>query len=381
MLHKPKEDFHKHMVCRGCQSDTSASVASMKVELDCASFRRIFDHQAKQGARLTDFQRCAIVTLWAVNLSVDQICQMTSCDPRTITDKITKFQEELSLDDMPRSGRPRITEPEQDQAIGDLARSAKFVTPKLINSELELNVSKRTTRRRLNEMGLWGRLARIEHPFTDQNLEQRLQFCTEHESWSDDQWDRVIFGDESYIHLGVHGQIWVQRPVDTAYLKEYMVVGQNQFSPKIGIFACFTSQGVGRARLIDDDMDQRMYTDTMAQVLKPSALAAFPSGGWQYLHDNASYHTGRVSQTWFHNNGIDCIKLPPHSPDLNPIENLFNYWKRRIELRFPRNLEQLRQIALEEWAAIPPINCNVLVASMHDRMVAVIDAEGHKSGY
>ena len=86
-----------------------------------------------------------------------------------------------------------------------------------------------------------GRLARIEHPFTDENLEQRLQFCTEHESWSDDQWGRVIFGDESYIHLGVHGQIWVQRPVDTAYLKEYMVVGQNQFSPRIGVFACFTS--------------------------------------------------------------------------------------------------------------------------------------------
>ena len=99
------------------------------------------------------------------------------------------------------------------------------------------------------------------------------------------------------------------------------------------------------------------------------------------MHDNAGYHTGRVSRAWFHNNGIDCIELPPHSPDLNPIENLFNYWKRQVELRFPRNLGQLRQIALEEWAAIPLIKCNVLVASMHDRMVAVINAEGHKSGY
>jgi hypothetical protein len=106
MLHKPKEDFHRNMVCRGCQGSTSTSVASMKVELDCASFRRIFGHQANQGARLNGFQRCAIVTLWAVNLSVDQICQMTGCDPRTITDKITKFREELSLNDMPQSGRP-----------------------------------------------------------------------------------------------------------------------------------------------------------------------------------------------------------------------------------------------------------------------------------
>ena len=381
MLHKPKEGFQHHMICRKCQSDSSTSVVSMTVQLDCASFRRIFDHEAKQGARLTDFQRAAIVTLWAVDLNVDQIRQMTGCDPRTITDKITKFQQHLSLDDMPRSGRQRITGPDEDKAIADLAKSTKFITPKLINAELQMDVSIRTTRRRLDEMGLLGRLARIEHPYTDENLEQRLKFCTEHESWSDDQWDRVIFGDESYIHLGVHGQVWVQRPVDTAYLKEFMVPGQIQFPPKIGIFASFTSQGVGRARVIDDDMDQRLYTDTMAQTLKPSALEAFPSGWWQYMHDNAGYHTGHVSRAWFHNNGIDCIALPPHSPDLNPIENLFIYWKRQVELRFPRNLGQLRQIALEEWTAIPPIKCNVLVASMHDRMVAVINAEGHKSGY
>lgn len=353
----------------------------MTVQMDCHLFRRIFNHEVERGARLTDFQRSAIVTLWAVDLSVDQIHQMTGCDPRTITDKIEKFRHDVSMADLPRTGRPRITDPSVDQAIENLARSKKFTTPKLINAELELEVSSRTTRRRLNELGLMGRVARIEHPFTEENIQERLAFCQQHESWTDDDWDRVIFGDESYIYLGVHGKIWVQRPVDTAYLKEFMVPGQIQFSPKVGFFGCFTSQGVGRARLIHDDMDQRLYTDTMAQTLKPSALAAFPSGGWQYLHDNAGYHLGHETSAWFHNNGIDCMKLPSHSADLNPIENLFNLWKRKVELRFPKNLQQLRQYCMEEWSAIPPIQCNVLVASMHDRLLAVIKAEGHKSGY
>jgi hypothetical protein len=221
----------------------------------------------------------------------------------------------------------------------------------------------------------------VEYPFTDEHIAQRLSFAHEHESWNDDDWDRVIFGDECYIYLGVHGRMWVQRPVDCAYLKEFMVTSDYQFAPKTGFYCCFTSQGVGEMRVIYEDMTQRLYTDTMKNILKTSALQAFPSGTWQYLHDNAGYHTGDVSRAWFHNNGISLIKLPPYSPDLNPIENLFNYWKRKVEARRPRNVQELTEIAKEEWANIPPIICSMLVAPMNDRMKAVIAAEGHKSGY
>jgi hypothetical protein len=119
----------------------------------------------------------------------------------------------------------------------------------------------------------------------------------------------------------------------------------------------------------------------MKQTLKPSALRMFPSGAWQYLHDNAGYHIGHVSSAWFHNNGIDLIKLPPYSPDLNPIENLFNYWKRKVEAHRPGNVQQLTEFSIQEWSNIPPIICSTLVDSMRDRMKAVVAAEGHKSGY
>jgi transposase len=75
------------------------------------------------------------------------------------------------------------------------------------------------------------------------------------------------------------------------------------------------------------------------------------------------------------------IKLPPHSPDLNPIENLWGDLKRRIEQRFPRNLSELRQFLTEEWESTPQSTCSSLVNSMPDRMRAVIDVEGHKTGY
>jgi hypothetical protein len=58
-----------------------------------------------------------------------------------------------------------------------------------------------------------------------------------------------------------------------------MVTSDYQFAPKTGFYCCFTSQGVGEMRVIYEDMTQRLYTDTMKNILKPSALHAFPELG------------------------------------------------------------------------------------------------------
>ena len=93
--------------------------------------------------------------------------------------------------------------------------------------------------------------------------------------------------------LGVQGQIWVQRPQDAAFLSQFVVQGQSNFAPKIGIWGCFASEGVGGLRIFDDTMDSRLYTDTLQRFMKPFALDFWPSGEWFYLDDNASYYRGQ----------------------------------------------------------------------------------------
>jgi hypothetical protein len=60
-----------------------------------------------------------------------------------------------------------------------------------------------------------------------------------------------------------------------------------------------STQGVSNLRIIEGEMDARLYTDTMQRTLKSAALAAFPTGAWKYLYDNAPYHTARESYTGF----------------------------------------------------------------------------------
>ena len=61
----------------------------------------------------------------------------------------------------------------------------KFITPREIIRELQLPLSHDTVRRRLDEAGLFGRVARKEYPFTDDHLRQRLSFGNGYASWTE----------------------------------------------------------------------------------------------------------------------------------------------------------------------------------------------------
>ena len=62
-------------------------------------------------------------------------------------------------------------------------------------------------------------------------------------------------------------------------------------------------------------------------------------------------HTAGTSRAWFHNHGIDLIDWPAWSPDLNPIEKLWNDLKRRVYAHHLETMEELEHCIAEEWAA------------------------------
>jgi transposase len=116
-----------------------------------------------RGYSLTGFQRSALVTLWAVNISSQQIATLTGCDDRTITKWVDHYRSDTNLVDKPRSGRSHVTDAAEDQTLEELAWSQPFTTPRRIRAELEMKIAARTIRRRLNAVGLLGHIARIEH--------------------------------------------------------------------------------------------------------------------------------------------------------------------------------------------------------------------------
>ncbi|GFV93134.1 transposable element Tcb1 transposase [Trichonephila clavipes] len=68
---------------------------------------------------------------------------------------------------------------------------------------------------------------------------------------------------------------------------------------------------------------------------------------------------------------MDC---PAYSPDLNPIEHVWDALGRRIAARLhhPENTKQLKQMLIEEWVLLPQEMLLQLVLSMRRRWEATI---------
>jgi transposase len=100
--------------------------------------------------------------------------------------------------------------------------------------------------------------------------------------------------------------------------------------------------------------------------------------GLQLMQDNAPGHHGKKTQEELRNRNIHPIFWPPYSPDLNPIEKIWDWIKDYIQNNFPERMTypQLRQAVREAWDSITVDQLNELIDSMHDRCQAVIDASG-----
>jgi hypothetical protein len=81
---------------------------------------------------------------------------------------------------------------------------------------------------------------------------------------------------------------------------------------------------------------------------------------------------------------INTIRWPSFSPDLNPIETLWNRMKDWLQEKYPelhRHHTRLRERVIEAWEAIPNEEVIALIHSMPTRCQAVIDARGWYTKY
>ncbi len=68
-------------------------------------------------------------------------------------------------------------------------------------------------------------------------------------------------------------------------------------------------------------------------------------------------------------------------PDLNPIEHMWGILKRKVEKHHVSNIQQLRDVIMEEWKRMPATPCEALVNSMSRRIKAVLDNNGAPTKY
>ena len=127
------------------------------------------------------------------------------------------------------------------------------------------------------------------------------------------------------------------------------------------------------------NLSQAKYNVVPEESLLPSALKMFPNYEECFFQQgNAPCHTA--------SEGVDeedhqtrTLSWPAQSPDLNPIENLWNVIK--MDGHKPSNKAELLEVLRQEWHKVTQWQCERLVESMPRHMKAVIVNQGYSTKY
>ncbi len=138
-----------------------------------------------------------------------------------------------------------------------------------------------------------------------------------------------------------------------------------------GIFSWHT---LGPLVPIKHCLNTTAHLSIVADHDHPFMTTVYPSSDGYFQQDNAPCHAAQIISDWFleHDNEFTLLKWPPQSPDLNPIEHLWDVVERKIRIMDvqPTNLQQLRDAIMSIWTKISEECFQHLVESMPRRIKA-----------
>lgn len=303
---------------------------------------------------------------------------------------VHRFQRTGNFTRKPGSGGQRCTSERDDRFIVSSSLRNRFSNAVQLQQQLRAVrrtvVSVSTVRRRLREKKIMPHRAAMGPKLTAEHRRIRREFAREHKDWTVDQWKAVLFSDKTRVCLFCNDR---RRRVyrrqgerySRACLEETVGYGGGSCMFWGGIslagkteLVCVSRTGSDRGQ--GSMTAHRYITEILEDHVVP--YAEFVGPGFTFMQDNARSHTALIVRDYLDQVGITVMQWPARSPDLNPIEHLWNKLKRKVRSRdpAPATLEQLRDAVIEEWEAIPQEHIVTLVKSMRARMVAVIKAKG-----
>ena len=234
--------------------------------------------------------------------------------------------------DRRRPGRPRVTNPRTDSFITLTHLRRRFQT--VTSSTRQYGISKQTVLHRLRQAG---QPIRPRRPYAGQvltarHLAARLQWAQRNFRCGGGGGGADSSG-LGFFSLMCLGLTLVIMTVEFEFLEEgnvlLIIVSLRGIDLEVGVL-WYQVEFSGRRKtnliVVQGNLNAQGYIN---QILQPEAVPFLQRHGPAILmHDNARPHVARICRQFLNKNNVKVLPWPAVTPDMNPIEHIWNYLER-----------------------------------------------------
>ena len=170
-------------------------------------------------------------------------------------------------------------------------------------------------------------------------------------------------GSTGLMKVVFYGRARVWQQLNTSFQDNHILGTTAIGGGGVTVCGCFFFVCKLDLYVLDGNLTGQKYRDN---VLAPRVVPHFDNHALadrpMFMDDNARPHRARIVQHFLQQEAVQTIPWPAMSPDMNPIEHVWDFIGRKINQRNPKcqNIDELRTAILQEWQQFPKNGFGVL---------------------
>jgi transposase len=346
-----------------------------------------------QRRELTPTERAHLWALHCEGYTPTQIFHKTKVPRTTVTSLITRqsLSNNNSFESLPRSGAKKKLSPRAERRLVRIAVAQPRMSLKALAtpSKSGKRLNTKTVAIVLKSFGKAKRRPRKKPFLSDAHRLGRRRHCRAKRDMERDN-RKVCWSDEVTFEVGEDLRtFFVTRGAgrEEEYATKNLRPTFKSGRTTVGVWSCFCGDEMGPLYMLPqgENMTAKRYKYVLQSLFIPfyERMRAKYREEVMMQEDNAPWHRAKKITKYLTNKGLNPMKWPAQSPDLNPIENLWKYIKDIINATRHKinNIVAMREALTEIWPQISGIFLLRLCDSIPSRWAACLKNKGGATKY